>query len=74
MAESRTDAAPVRVNGREMPWREGLTVAELVATQTQDPGALACALNGRFVARAERAATAVQPGDQLTLFGAIVGG
>ena len=64
----------VSVNGQPRPWREGLTVAELVAAVAADASAVASALNGQFVARDQREATVVQPGDQLTLFGAIVGG
>jgi len=64
-------AAPILVNGRPHAWRPGLTVADLVA---DDPCAVSTALNGEFLARPARAATAVAPGDALLVFAAVVGG
>lgn len=66
MAETET----VQVNGRPVPWRPGLTVADLLTS----PGRVATALNGSFVPQDERARTRLRPGDRLTVFTAIVGG
>lgn len=68
------ESQPVWLNGQPRPWSPGLSVADLVQAQDQTPEAVATALNGTFVARAARTATLLQPGDQLTLFQAIVGG
>lgn len=62
------------LNHQPQPWREGLTVAGLLAEQGRAADAVATALNGVFVPRAQRAATPVRPGDELTLIQPITGG
>jgi sulfur carrier protein len=69
-----TDPAPVLVNGTPLPWREGLSVAALVAERGDVREAVTTAVNGRFVPRDAREHTLLAPGDALTLFHAIVGG
>jgi len=64
----------VRFNDRQLPWAAQLSVADLLAQQGEPADAVATALNGAFIARSQRAATLLQPGDQLTVFKAIVGG
>lgn len=62
------------VNHTPRPWREGLTVAAVLADEGRAPESVATALNGAFVPRARRADTALQPGDELTLIQPITGG
>ncbi len=62
------------LNHQAQPWRPGLTVAALLAEQGRPADAVATALNGTFVPRARRAATLIQPGDELTLIQPITGG
>jgi sulfur carrier protein len=62
------------LNGQPQPWRDGLSVAALLAEQGRAPDAVATALNGVFVPRVRREATLIQPGDALTLIQPITGG
>jgi sulfur carrier protein len=57
---------------REVP--EGLTLAALVDTLGHAPQAVATAVNGRFVPRAQRDAHVLQPADAVLLFQPITGG
>lgn len=66
--------ATVCFNGTDLPWISGLTVAALLEQHAMAPASVATAVNGRFVAREQRGATALQPGDQVLTFQAIVGG
>ena len=68
------DIPAVRFNELSLPWSPGLTVAELLLRQGLAPEAVATALNGAFVPRAQRESTLLRAGDQLTAFQAIVGG
>jgi sulfur carrier protein len=62
------------LNHQPQPWREGLSVAALLAEQGWAAEAVATALNGGFVPRGQRAVTLLQPGDELTLIQPITGG
>lgn len=62
------------LNQQPRPWREGLSVAALLAEQGRAPESVATALNGAFVPRGRREATLIQPGDELTLIQPITGG
>ena len=62
------------VNHERHAWREGLSVAALLAEQGRAADAVATALNGAFVPRGQRDATLIQPGDELTLIQPITGG
>ncbi|KAB0572101.1 sulfur carrier protein ThiS [Ideonella dechloratans] len=64
----------VTLNGEPRPWRPGLSLADLLATEGLTPEAVASAVNAFFVPRDQRAATLLQPGDEIALFQAIVGG
>ena len=64
----------VLVNGTPLPWRDGLSVAAVLAERGDAREAVTTALNGRFVPRDAREHTLLVPGDALTLFHAIVGG
>jgi sulfur carrier protein len=69
-----TEPDPVLINGTPMPWRDGLSVAAVIAERGATRDAVTTALNGRFVPRDARDDTLLAPGDCLTLFHAIVGG
>ena len=64
----------VRVSDDVVAWREGLDLEAVVSARGVDPKAIATAVNGMFVARGERAALRLRPGDQVVLVAAIVGG
>lgn len=64
----------VSLNGEPRPWRPGLSLAALLAAEGLVPEAVASAVNASFVPRGQRAATLLQPGDEIALFQAIVGG
>ena len=49
------------LNHHPQPWREGLTIAALLAGQGRAAEAVATALNGVFVARAQREAVLISP-------------
>ena len=68
------DAPEVLVEGRPLPWREGRDLAAVVRQRGLDPAAVATAVNGRFVPRAQRASTQLAPGDAVSLIVPIVGG
>jgi sulfur carrier protein len=74
MSEPNEPVSNVSVNGQPQPWLPGLDVATLLQRQGQAADAVATALNGHFVPRDARPHTLLQPGDQLTVFQAIVGG
>ncbi len=62
------------LNHEPQPWREGLSVAALLAEQGRAPETVATALNGAFLPRDQRAAALIRPGDALTLIQPITGG
>jgi sulfur carrier protein len=61
----------VYLNGEARPWQPQMNLLALLADDTRQ---VATALNGEFVPQAQRAHTLLQPGDQVTVFTAIVGG
>jgi sulfur carrier protein len=64
----------VLLNGKPIQHAEGLTLAELLTKLREPEDQVATALNGQFIARPQREHTPLQPGDQVTVFKAIVGG
>ena len=64
----------IRVNGEAHPINDGCTLDALIASLGHTPAALATAVNGHFVPRAERPACRLQPGDAVTTFQPITGG
>jgi sulfur carrier protein len=52
----------------------GTTLAHLIAQLGHQPEDIGCAVNGRFVPRAERASRELRGDDSVLLFRAIVGG
>lgn len=67
-------ALTVTLNGQPQVCPSGSTVADLIAHQHIAADAVATALNGSFVARAQRGQHTLQPGDSVTTFQPIVGG
>jgi sulfur carrier protein len=57
-----------------LPCPPGLTLAALLAAQGVPTTQVATAVNGEFVPRTQREATALKPGDTVLTFQAIVGG
>jgi sulfur carrier protein len=66
--------ANLLVNGEARAWRLGLTVADVLAERGSDDGAVATAVNTRFVPRSARQDTPLRPDDRVVVFSAIVGG
>ena len=64
----------IRLNGKTHQLEAGTTLAALVESLGQTPAALATAVNGDFVPRAQRQACRLQPGDAVTTFQPITGG
>lgn len=62
------------LNGEPVVMPAGSSLADLIAGRGDDAHALATALNGSFVPRAQRTHTHLQDGDAVTVFKAIVGG
>jgi sulfur carrier protein len=64
----------ITVNGEPRSVAEATTLADLVAALGQAPTALATAVNGEFVPRAERAGVQLREGDAVFTFQPITGG
>jgi sulfur carrier protein len=64
----------IQVNGRPMEAREGLTVAELLATLAVRPAFTAVALNREVVPRATHARTVLRAGDRVEIVHPMAGG
>ncbi len=64
----------ITLNGEPRNLEEATTLADLVAALGQPPQSLATAVNGEFVARAERATVQLRDGDAVFTFQPITGG
>jgi sulfur carrier protein len=64
----------ITLNGQARALDENTTLAALITLLGQTPAALATAVNGSFVPRAQREACHLQPGDAVTTFQPITGG
>ena len=64
----------LQFNEQARPCPPGLTLAALLQREGLAPERVATALNARFVPRAAREQTLLQPGDRVSTFQAIVGG
>ena len=64
----------IRLNGETRQLDEHTTLATLVDQLDMTPAALATAVNGQFVPRAQRPACCLQSGDTVTTFQPITGG
>lgn len=74
LAAGRVPTIALELDGQAHQVPAGSTLADLVAAFGHAPQAVGTAVNGRFVARAERAGRVLQPGDELLFFQPIVGG
>ncbi|WP_291014659.1 sulfur carrier protein ThiS [Hydrogenophaga sp.] len=61
-------------NDLTLPCPDGLTLAALLESQQMEATQVATAVNGTFVAREQREATPLRPGDTVLTFQAIAGG
>jgi sulfur carrier protein len=66
--------AQVRFNELTLPCPKDLTLAALLESQGVDANQMATAVNGEFVPRTRREQHALQDGDTVLTFQAIVGG
>jgi sulfur carrier protein len=62
------------VNGQPRELPQGSSLADLVASLSESPQALATAVNEQFVAREQRAACLLHEGDAVFTFQPITGG
>lgn len=64
----------ITLNGEPKQLQPGATLADLIASLTGQPQALATAVNGDFVPREARAKTPLNDGDAVFTFQPITGG
>mgnify|MGYP000039621202 FL=1 len=64
----------IRVGGKEHPWREGLTVAELLAELGRAEDTPVVRVNDTFVSRPRFGATRIPDGAEVFLIPMIAGG
>ena len=64
----------IQLNQERVQLPEGATLASLIASLPEVPGALATGVNGEFVAREQRTECALRDGDVVTTFVPITGG
>lgn len=69
-------AASIRIQLEDGPrsFAAGSSLADLVAELEHEEKAVSTAVNGQFVPRSQRCSTALQDGDTVLIFQAIVGG
>jgi sulfur carrier protein len=68
------EAIAVSLDGKPHSVRAGSTLSDLVAALGHAPNKVTSAVNGLFVARNQRDACQLQPGDAVLLFQPIEGG
>lgn len=64
----------ITVNGEPLEIASTATLADVLQAKSLDEQTHATAVNGLFVARAQRSSHVLQAGDAITCFQAIVGG
>ena len=64
----------IKVNGRDFPWEQGLTVQALLDKLTFTFPLMAVAINDKGVTREEYAATLIEDGDVIKAIHLICGG
>jgi len=64
----------LRFNGQQLELTDPLSLSELLAQHGIAADSVATAVNGQFVQRGQRAATALRSDDEVLTFQAIVGG
>jgi sulfur carrier protein len=69
-----TNSSSLRFNGQLHALTNALSLSDLLALHGIAADSVATAVNGQFVQREQRAATALRPGDEVITFHAIVGG
>jgi sulfur carrier protein len=69
-----TNSSSLRFNGQQLELTDPLSLSELLARHGIAADSVATAVNGQFVQRGQRAATALRCGDEVLTFQAIVGG
>ncbi len=67
-------SSSLRFNGQQLEWTDPLSLSDLLAQHGIAADSVATAVNGQFVQREQRAATALCAGDEVLTFQAIVGG
>jgi thiamine biosynthesis protein ThiS len=72
--DSSTATIDLRLDDRPHRLPAGTTLADLVAGLGHQPHDIGTAVNGSFVARAQRAGCVLRAGDAVLLFHPIVGG
>jgi sulfur carrier protein len=70
----KAETIDVLLDGRPHPVPVGTTLAALIEALGHAPDAVASAVDGVFVPRAQRGARVLQPGEAVFLFKRIVGG
>lgn len=74
MDEATTTTIELLLDGRPHAVPAGTTLAGLVASLGHAPNQVTTAVDGLFVARAQRETRVLQPGQTVALFQPIVGG
>jgi sulfur carrier protein len=69
-----TGSGSLRFNGQQLELTDPLSLSDLLTQHSVAADSVATAVNGQFVQRGQRAATALCPGDEVITFQAIVGG
>jgi sulfur carrier protein len=64
----------ITLNGESRAIEPGVTLADLIASLTDEPKSLATAVNGEFVPRDERGRHPLRDGDAVFTFQPITGG
>jgi len=72
--QTSMNASSLSFNGQPQALAVPLNLSELLAQHGISADSVATAVNGQFVQREQRAATAMRPGDEVMTFQAIVGG
>ena len=74
MSVAAPETVTIRLDGQPHALPAQTTLATLVAQLGHTANAVSTAVNGQFVARAERTGRMLEQGDQVLLFQPIVGG
>lgn len=64
----------IRVNGKELPWKENVSIQTLVEMQNCPYMAIAVSVNGRMVSKEAYCNTYIEDGDDIKIIYPIVGG
>jgi sulfur carrier protein len=64
----------IRVAGKEHPWRQGMTVADLLRERGDDPDPAVVRINDHYVSRPDFARTTIPDHAEIFLIPMIAGG